>query len=436
MGNSSMIPKAWHITDAKRERQDAERLAEVMANARNASATTVGSKGRLDVVGGDFSVTKGGNASVEDGGQFRINGGGSMVVGDDGEIQVLGVGHDWLTGNPVEVRSCLANRLADNSWIGYKYLQPGLYFNSGDTQGATDPRVVSEDGVGLNLVSAIEPLRYGPQVGPSMVASSNVRISPDAASIGSGTWDDAVNPGGGNGLAGRKGSSYGYFTPSLMLVQLVNEGSGTPSIPSGVAAGISASLEEGVLQLEGRNGVNVQGTFTVNGAPVSGGGGSVSSVAGRTGAVTLTKDDVTGLQDDLDAKASNTLATVNANGLMSAADKTALNALKETAWVKLPLASGWSDYTGGGGYRAGLWYQLAGGSVLINGMVVGGSGRIATLPTAACPLYTSEETAVSAGTGGGVRLKGSTADIPGAIDYRYGPASPGYVSVNLRLPLK
>lgn len=106
-----------------------------------------------------------------------------------------------------------------------------------------------------------------------------------------------------------------------------------------------------------------------------------------------------------------------------------------TSWVKLALASGWSDYTGGGGYRAGLWARISHGNLLLNGMVVGGNGRITTIPTALLPLYTAEVTVVAAGAPGGARIKGTTADVPGAVDYRYGPSNPGFVSINMSLPL-
>ncbi|GAA5229274.1 hypothetical protein [Arthrobacter cryoconiti] len=226
--------------------------------------------------------------SLTDGGKIDVDG-GDITVTNEGQVNVEGKGRDWQTGDPIEIVSSLSNRWARNTWVGFDYLQPGLYFSTGDSKGAKDPRIVSERGREITSFSATELLRNGPQVGTNIVAYSNSRVSPDSASIGSGAWDDALNPGGGNGLLGRKGNSYGYFTPSQMIVEINNEDYEDVSLPGGVAAGISGTLSEGILHLNARNGVDAQGPFTVDGLPV---GGAVDSVNTKTGVVVLVKGDL------------------------------------------------------------------------------------------------------------------------------------------------
>lgn len=100
------------------------------------------------------------------------------------------------------------------------------------------------------------------------------------------------------------------------------------------------------------------------------------------------------------------------------------------AWTKLANASGWSDYTGGGGYRGGIWARQLGGNVQIAGMVVGGSNLIATLPAALTPVYSAMYPAVAVAAACGVTVKND-----GTIAYLYGPASPAYVNITLTIPL-
>lgn len=370
------VPRAFDIRDAKRAREEEARKREQATSARNTSNTAVGSGGRLDIDGGDLSVFNGGNAVVRDGGRFLVQDGGSMDITDDGQINVVGQGQDFFTQEPTTILSSLANRTANNSWIGYDYLQPGLYFSTTQSRGATDTRVTSSDGIGLELVSAVELLRNSPQAGPNILSKGSARLSPDGVSIGAGAWDDIVNPGGGNGLNGLKGSSFSYFTPSSMSIAVDNYDFSNPAIPQGYAVSIEGTLAEGILRLYGRNGVDLKGPVTVDGAPI--GGGAVTSVAGKTGAVTLVKGDiglsnvdnttdlskpistdtqtalngkansththtttqVTGLDTALAGKASTAVATTSTDGLMSAADKVKLDAAGSATLISCYIATG------------------------------------------------------------------------------------------------
>lgn len=335
--NDSLIPRPFGITDAKRAREEAERRAETKTSARNATHSTIGAGGKITLDGG-IDVTDGANVTVH----------------DAGEIVVLGEGIDQLTNETIKVSCSLANRTAHNSWIGYDFLQPGLYFKSGgygESDDATDPRVTSEDGIALRNISAVELLRNGPHVGPNIVARSDSTIGPEHASIGSGSWDDAVNPGGGDGIEGLKGSSFFFANPHSLQMAINNYDYETaPSIPQGYAISVEGTLEEGILHLYGREGVDISGPLTVDGQPV---GGAVKSVAGRTGDVVLAKADVglssvdntsdankpvsNATQTALNGKAStghtHPAATTTVAGFMSVTDKTILDAAPTKAYV-------------------------------------------------------------------------------------------------------
>ncbi|POH58259.1 hypothetical protein [Arthrobacter glacialis] len=398
MNDFSGIPRAFDPRQAKREREEFARLAEQRSSARNTSSTTIGSGGRLDLDGGDLDIFNGGKTRVRDGGSFRVEGGGSMDIVDDGQINVIGQGQELLTQEPVTVRASMANRPSFNSWVGAVILKAGLYFGLTESRGDRDPRVASSDGLGVEISSAFDPLQYGPQAGPNIVSESSAIVRPGSAYLGTNAWDDAINPGGGSGLAGHKGFSYIYMRPHDMSIWLGNQTGGTTEIPDGLALSISGTLEDAVLELYGRNGVNVQGSFTVNGLPIT---APVTSVAGKTGAVTLVKGDVglgsvdntsdaakpvstatatalsgkaatvhthsitdvTGLQTALNGKAATTHthpdATTSAAGFMSAADKTRLDASAAPARFKnQPITLGSGPYAGNSINNIGLGINI------------------------------------------------------------------------------
>lgn len=367
MSNFTGVPRPGSLRDILRGQEEEARRREQATSARNTSSTTVGAGGRLDIDGGDFSVFNGGNAVVRDGGRFLVQGGGSMDITDDGQVNVIGNGRGWSSNQLIKVVASFANRMAYNAWIGFSYLVPGLYFTAeGESQGPYDPRVVSEYGKDVSAISAVEKLPYGPQVGPTILAKSSFSAGPWSAGVGSYAWDDALNPGGGDGLVGLRGEGSVSVTPYSINVMLANQTDGPDGIPSGPAVWIHGTLEDGKLELYGRNGVNVTGPFTINGSPIT---SPVTSVAGKTGAVTLVKADVglgnvdntsdagkpistatqtalngkaatnhthttaqvTGLDTALAGKASTALATSSTAGLMPASDKAKLDAATAAA---------------------------------------------------------------------------------------------------------
>lgn len=334
------IPRAFDVREAKRAREEEARKREQATSARNTSSATIGAGGRLDLDGGDLDIFNGGNTRVRDGGRFLIEGGGSMDITDDGQINVIGNGRSWPGSQLIRVVASLANRLAYNAWIGASYLVPGLYFTAeGESQGPYDPRVVSDGGVDVSAISAVKTLPYGPQVGDNIVSKGSFRADSWNVSIGAFAWDNVLNPGGGDGVAGVRGAGSFSVTPYDINMLLTNHTPGPDGIPDGPAVWIHGSLEEGILHLYGRAGVDITGPFTVDGLPV---GGSVTSVAGKTGAVTLVKGDIglgnvdnttdlskpvsTATATALSGKASTAVATTTTNGLMPSTDKAKLDA--------------------------------------------------------------------------------------------------------------
>ncbi|WIC89093.1 hypothetical protein SEA_OTTAWA_47 [Arthrobacter phage Ottawa] len=106
-----------------------------------------------------------------------------------------------------------------------------------------------------------------------------------------------------------------------------------------------------------------------------------------------------------------------------------------TPWATLTLLGTWVAYVGGGGYYSGLKYRKKDGMVLVHGMIKSGAAasNIAQLPAGFYPNYTSIHTLEANGAGTLSTVLVSNSD--GMIAYRSGPAAPGYLSVNLSLPL-
>lgn len=280
MVDYSGIPKPFALTDAMRAEEEERRRREVTGSARNTEETTIGAGGMLTLDGGGLDVVNGGLGRIRDGGVWNVEGGGSMDITGDGQINAVGEGRHRFTREIVKVTASLANRMMTNLWESVTYLQAGLYFNTGgESRGALDPRVVSEDGKSVAAISSAEKMMYGPQVGPNIMAKSTYKAGPEHASIGAYAWDDSVNPGGGDGDTGRRGAGTVAVTPYDLSILLSNYTDGPDGIPSGPAFWINGTLEEGKLNIYTRNGLDVQGTFTVNGQPV--GGGTWDSITGK-----------------------------------------------------------------------------------------------------------------------------------------------------------
>ena len=106
-----------------------------------------------------------------------------------------------------------------------------------------------------------------------------------------------------------------------------------------------------------------------------------------------------------------------------------------TPWQTLTLQGAWVAYVGGGGYYSGLKCRKKDGQLLIHGMIKSGAAasNITALPAGYYPSYTSIHTCEANAAGTLATILVSNFD--GVISYRSGPAAPGYLSINLSLPL-
>lgn len=304
MTSNSGIPRPFGLTDAKRAREEEARRREQATSARNTSSTTVGSGGRLDVVGGDFTVSEGGNASVKDGGAFRVEGGGSMTIVDDGVVKVVGSTLDPIAGVTVAEAAFQAEEIYHSS-AGVTTRSPGLFFK---TESATGGAIRSSWGDDVSVDAGMRLVDYGPLVEPGVYKSASTHINPGSAGLYASAFFSTTPD-----FADQRSQCYFEVYPDSLDASLYYA-------PLGEIGSIRVSITDPKLRLSGRDGVDVKGPFTVDGAPV---GGAVDSVAGKTGAVTLVKGDVgLGSVDN----------TSDANKPVSTAMGTALNA-------KAPLAS-------------------------------------------------------------------------------------------------
>lgn len=329
MTSSSGIPRPFSITDAKRAREEEARKREQATSARNTSSTTIGSGGRLDVVGGDLTVSEGGNASVKDGGRFLVEGGGSMEITDDGVVKVVGSTIDDLTDAVMVAEAALSTEEITHTSSGVTTRSPGLFFKTERFGGG---KVSSFWGDDVSVISGKRKVDYGPLVEPGVYKSTSVQVNPSSAGLYA-SAAFGLNP----DFTDSRSQCYMEVYPDALVFEL-------RTAALGIVGSINVSMLDPKLRLYGRDGVDVKGPFTVDGAPV---GGAVDSVAGKTGAVTLVKADVglgnvdntsdaakpvsTATQTALNGKAASThthaAATTIAAGFMSAADKTKLDGM-------------------------------------------------------------------------------------------------------------
>ena len=323
MTSSSGIPRPFSITDAKRAREEEARKREQATSARNTSSTTIGSGGRLDVVGGDLTVSEGGNASVKDGGAFRVEGGGSMEITDDGVVKVVGSTVDDITDAVMVAEAALSTEEVYHSSSGVTTRSPGLFFK---TERAEGGKVHSAWGDDVGITSGMSLVDYGPLVEPGVYKNTASRVSPSSAGLYASAFFTTTPD-----IADQRSQCYIEAFPDSIAAELF-------SVTLGRVGGINVSIADPKLRLYGRDGVDVKGPFTVDGAPV---GGAVDSVAGKTGVVTLVKADVglgnvdntsdaakpvsTATATALSGKASTAVATTTVNGLMASTDKSKLD---------------------------------------------------------------------------------------------------------------
>lgn len=116
--------------------------------------------------------------------------------------------------------------------------------------------------------------------------------------------------------------------------------------------------------------------------------------------------------------------------------RTFISAQADGVWKNVPLASGWVNYVGGGGYyTGGLRYKKVGRTVTLEGCVKSGAAGsvIATLPAEARPASTFFPQVNAGGTSAMLQMFGASVAEPDLGDVKYftGPAAPTYLPINI-----
>ncbi|MFS0718872.1 hypothetical protein, partial [Arthrobacter phoenicis] len=315
---TSLIPRPFSPTDAKRRAEENAREAERRSSARNASSSTIGAGGTLDLLG-DINVSAGGT------------------------VRVIGQGVTDA-GVPYEVYSKVGTY--ENVGGAGTYLSPGIEFGSGIFGNSAGARIYTRSGndifisgttgdnstnlsIGGSFNAGVQP-----QAGPT-ATNLNVRVdgvdlgytNSDSVSEARFKIDSSSDPAGVLNI--------GHFTwRATLFARLRTKLGGKLWLESNSAAGASAIVMDGAGNID----LQTTGALTQNGAPISGGSGAVSSVAGKTGAVTLVKADVglsnvdntadtakpisTATQTALDAKGPRILKHWERSGTTSTPDST------------------------------------------------------------------------------------------------------------------
>jgi hypothetical protein len=140
-----------------------------------------------------------------------------------GALSSVGEGEDFFTGQRMSIKATLGNKTARNTWVGYDYLQPGVYFerDSGAAQSILEmPRVVSPRAADVEMSSAqlaLDPAK------PNIISHGSLSAGPGTAGFGSRRYDKTINSDGGDGLAGILAHT-GVLTNEDALVAYVETG--------------------------------------------------------------------------------------------------------------------------------------------------------------------------------------------------------------------
>jgi len=317
-----MIPRPVTGTTAKRRTEEAAREAERRSSARNNDNATIGAGGKLTLAGG-------------------------IDVVDAGEVRVIGEGYDANTGQPYEVTSRL-----------------GTYENEGNYGIYQSPALIFSSSIFGNRARAIVWSRSGDEVwiqGETDLAATSVFVG-DSFSAGFNSRDPALNGAHRTGSlavsedglkasfsddqagtqAGLEVRRYndptatlhvGHFTwRDTLFARLRTKLGGKLWLESNSATGTSAIVMDGAGNID----LQTSGKLTGNGQPI---GGGVSSIGGKTGAVTLA--DLGLNKVDNTADVDKPISTKTQTALDGKADKGALGAVAHaefTATAALPAS--------------------------------------------------------------------------------------------------
>lgn len=357
MVDDGLIPRPRRAGDDRRAREELERRIRLLDGANRNSSSTIPTGSTLELEGG-INVP-----------------GGYITVREGGDISAVGEGQDRYTGDEITVTASLGNREVVEPWTGVSVLRPGIWLQSSSYPADPGNLASLTSRYGDNV--EIQSLSYDDGAGRRWRSSAN--IDPAGASIGWSLQDgDPASPTtGGTVMAGSLSVSldapmevgsyarnaapddpavvhteaslevgawggqlptngtrlrydqYDYNGAYLTRGSLRFDKDGLFTLHSekGTNKVDVTHAGDGVLTLKGSNSVNVEGTFTVNGSPV--GGGGVTSVNTRTGDVVLTGTDIPA-------------ATTSAQGAMTAADKKKLNGLGTESIVSALSPAGWN----------------------------------------------------------------------------------------------
>jgi hypothetical protein len=323
-------------------------------------------------------------------------------------------------------------------------------------------------------------------ISDSTATGRSVLTAVDAAAartaIGAGTSSLVIGTGATDAMAGNRSFSYTEITGTVPTAALPPLAINDVFQPATQAAMLALTAQRGDMAIRTDNGrsyvLSSDSPGTLADWKEMMAAGQVQSVAGKTGVVSLVKADVglgsvdntsdaakpvsTATATALNTKAAashthvpadvlglDTLlagksdtghthadATGASAGFMSAADKTALDALGNGAWVDLTLLNAWVNYTGGGGYHNGIRARRNGSNLQIQAMVKSGAVGtiIATLPPELTPPVTSFQFATTNGSPTRA-VAFITVQNNGNIAYDTGTAAPLYVNMEFLIPL-
>jgi hypothetical protein len=143
------------------------------------------------------------------------------TISATGQLSAYGKSKDWWTNNDVTVRAILGNKIARNTWVGYDFLQPGVYFERQDGVAQTmleTPQLYSPKTYAINARSGHI---YKTQTKPNEIKYSGFAADPYSASLGSTLYDKTINEDGGNGMNGIL--QHGGFWTSEQYAQMFVE---------------------------------------------------------------------------------------------------------------------------------------------------------------------------------------------------------------------
>jgi hypothetical protein len=137
-----------------------------------------------------------------------------------GTLSATGISKDWVTNANVNIKATLGNKMARNTWVGYDFKQPGVYFekDGGVAQNTLSiPQLVAPYSDTMAAKSAHTPVN--PAGDLNIIHQSSFTAAPSGASLGSKKYDKAVNEDGGAGVNGILSSGSIIAEPDVVVAR-------------------------------------------------------------------------------------------------------------------------------------------------------------------------------------------------------------------------